>query len=189
MKGRPQPCYWDLVDALYEDFADHRLTPKGVGWPAGLNYPGGVAYDCAGGLDPYSWGIWGFDSLAGFGGMVSGFALVIWLFVLHRLAGPRIRWRAGGRIAVAGVAFAALMLVVQSRDPRAWGRVGPESGERYFFPSLARTATGDSVSGVEFAADEATEQPADQPSSEPTDAPSVPALSRALSRHVRAVSA
>ncbi len=62
--GSVQPCYWDLVDTLYEDFADHRLTPKGVGWPAGLNYPGGVDYDCAGGLDPYSWGIWGFDSLA-----------------------------------------------------------------------------------------------------------------------------
>ena len=71
--------------------------------------------------------------------------LVIWLFVLHRLAGPRIRWRGGGRIAVVGVAFAALMLVVQSRDPRAWGRVGPESGEQYFFPSLARTATGDFI--------------------------------------------
>ena len=63
--GTPQPCYWDLLDALYEDFADHRLTPKGVGWPAGLNYPGGVDYDCAGGLDPYSDGIWGFHSLAG----------------------------------------------------------------------------------------------------------------------------
>ena len=62
--GSVQPCYWDLVDDLYEDFAAHRLTPKGVGWPAGLNYPGGVAYDCDGGLDPYSWGIWGFDSLA-----------------------------------------------------------------------------------------------------------------------------
>ncbi len=63
--GAVQPCYWDLVDALYEDFADHRLTPKGVGWPAGLNYPGGVDYDCAGGLDPYSWGVWGFHSTAG----------------------------------------------------------------------------------------------------------------------------
>jgi hypothetical protein len=63
--GTVQPCYWDLLDALYEDFADHRLTPKGVGWPAGLNFPGGVEYDCAGGLDPYSWGMWGFHSLAG----------------------------------------------------------------------------------------------------------------------------
>ena len=63
--GSVQSCYWDLLDALYEDFADHRLTPKGVGWPAGLNYPGGVEYDCAGGLDPYTWGDWGFHSLAG----------------------------------------------------------------------------------------------------------------------------
>lgn len=62
--GSVQSCYWTLVDALYEDFADHRLTPKGVGWPAGLNYPGGVEYDCNGNLDPDAWGIWGFGSLA-----------------------------------------------------------------------------------------------------------------------------
>lgn len=62
--GDVQECYWDLVDALYEDFADHRLTPKGVGWPAGLNYPGGVEYDCNGKLSPDAWGIWGFGSLA-----------------------------------------------------------------------------------------------------------------------------
>ncbi len=62
--GSPQACYWDLVDALYEDFADHRLTPKGVGWPAGLNYPGGVEYDCAGTLSPDAWGDWDFHTLA-----------------------------------------------------------------------------------------------------------------------------
>ncbi|MBN1609529.1 MAG: DUF4091 domain-containing protein [Polyangiaceae bacterium] len=62
--GDVQPCYWDLVDALYQDFADHRLVPKGVGWPAGLNYPGGVEYDCKGKLDPQSWGEWGFSDLA-----------------------------------------------------------------------------------------------------------------------------
>ncbi len=61
--GSVQPGYWTLVDALYEDFADHRLTPKGVGWPAGLNYPGGVEYDCNGNLQPDAWGIWGFGSL------------------------------------------------------------------------------------------------------------------------------
>ncbi|MBN1656808.1 MAG: DUF4091 domain-containing protein [Anaerolineae bacterium] len=60
--GSVQPCYWTLVDALYQDFADHRLVPKSVGWPAGLNYPGGVAYDCNGGLDPDAWGEWGFGS-------------------------------------------------------------------------------------------------------------------------------
>ena len=78
-------------------------------------------------------------------GHVSSGLVLIWLFILHRLAGPRIRWRVGGRIAVVGVAFALVMLFVQSRDPRAWGRVGPESGEQYFFPSLARTATGDFI--------------------------------------------
>jgi tetratricopeptide (TPR) repeat protein len=68
-----------------------------------------------------------------------------WLFVLHRLAGPRINWRAGLRwAAVAGV-FAAVMLVVHAQDPRQWNVKGPASGEKYFFPSLARTATGDFI--------------------------------------------
>jgi hypothetical protein len=62
--GSVKPCYWALVDALYEDFADHRLTPKGVGWPAGLNYPGGVEYDCNGKLSPDAWGEWDFQTLA-----------------------------------------------------------------------------------------------------------------------------
>lgn len=65
ISGSVQACYWDLVDAIYEDFADHRLTPKGVGWPAGLNYPGGVEYACASGvLDPDVWGDWDFHTLA-----------------------------------------------------------------------------------------------------------------------------
>ena len=63
--GSVQPCYWDLVDALYEQFARDRLVPKGVGWPAGLNYPGGVEYDCNGNLDPDAWGDWDFETLAG----------------------------------------------------------------------------------------------------------------------------
>jgi hypothetical protein len=60
--GRVHECYWDLVDALYEDFADHRLTPKGVGWPAGLNFD----YDCdTGVLDPNNGGNeWYFESTA-----------------------------------------------------------------------------------------------------------------------------
>jgi len=62
--GGVHPCYWNLVDTLYEDHADHRLTPKGVGWPAGLNYPGGVDYDCNGDLDPDALGDWDFHTLA-----------------------------------------------------------------------------------------------------------------------------
>ena len=65
-----------------------------------------------------------------------------WLFVLHRLAGKAIRWRAGLAIAGLAGATAAAMVLVQAQDPRAWNLAGPASGERYFYPSLARTASG-----------------------------------------------
>src|SRR5579871_1041787 len=68
--------------------------------------------------------------------------IAAWLFVLHRLAGKRINWRIGGRWAGFAAAFALIMVVVQAQDPRRWGEKGPASGEQYFFPSLARTATG-----------------------------------------------
>ncbi len=66
----------------------------------------------------------------------------VWLFVLHRLAGKRINWRIGGRIAAAAAVLVGIGLVLQFQDPRAWNVEGPASGEQYFFPSLARTASG-----------------------------------------------
>ncbi|MCH2142108.1 MAG: hypothetical protein MK077_03820 [Phycisphaerales bacterium] len=71
--------------------------------------------------------------------------LVIWLFILHRLAGRRIKWRIG--LAWGGVAatFAVVMLVLQSQDPRQWNVEGNEAGDEYFFPSLARTVSGDFI--------------------------------------------
>ena len=71
--------------------------------------------------------------------------LVAWLFILHRLAGPRINWRFGGAVAGFTGLFAVAMLVLQAQDPRQWNVVGPASGEKYFFPSLARTATGNFI--------------------------------------------
>ena len=68
-----------------------------------------------------------------------------WLFVLHRLAGKRINWRVGRRWSAVATVFGAVMLVWQAQDPRSWEVAGPESGEQYFFPSLARTATGDFI--------------------------------------------
>lgn len=67
---------------------------------------------------------------------------VAWLFVLHRLAGKRINWRAGAWVGGFAAALTAVALVIQLKDPRQWNQVGPESGEAYFFPSLARTASG-----------------------------------------------
>ena len=63
--GSVQGCYWTVVDALKQDFINHRLIPKGVAWPAGLNYPGGIEYDCNGHLDADAWGVWDFATLGG----------------------------------------------------------------------------------------------------------------------------
>ncbi|MGB0717218.1 MAG: tetratricopeptide repeat protein, partial [Phycisphaerae bacterium] len=71
--------------------------------------------------------------------------LVIWLFILHRLAGKKIKWRVGILGGLTATGFAALMLLFHSNDPREWGAVGPASGEQYFFPSLARTSTGNFI--------------------------------------------
>ncbi len=68
-----------------------------------------------------------------------------WIYILHRLAGPKIKWRVGVTWATVAGLFALVMVLFHSQDPRQWNVVGPESGEQYFFPSLARTATGDFI--------------------------------------------
>lgn len=67
---------------------------------------------------------------------------VIWLYVLHRLAGPRIKWGLAIRMSAAVGAVVAAMIFLNSRDPRRWNVAGPNEGIQYFQPSLARTATG-----------------------------------------------
>ena len=68
-----------------------------------------------------------------------------WLYWLHRLVGPKIKWRLGA--AYAGVVAAAIggMVWLHAQDPRHWHAVGPEEGRQYFEPSLARTATGNYI--------------------------------------------
>ncbi|HUG70304.1 MAG TPA: multiheme c-type cytochrome [Pirellulaceae bacterium] len=68
--------------------------------------------------------------------------IVAWLYWLHRLSGPRIKWRIG--LSYAGfVGIIVLMMVgMHTQDPRQWYAQGPESGVKYFEPSLARTTTG-----------------------------------------------
>jgi tetratricopeptide (TPR) repeat protein len=68
-----------------------------------------------------------------------------WLFVLHRLAGRRIKWKIGLRWAGVAGLFATLMLILQAQDPRKWNEVGNPEGVQYFFPSLARTVSGDFI--------------------------------------------
>jgi tetratricopeptide (TPR) repeat protein len=68
-----------------------------------------------------------------------------WIFVLHRLAGTRIKWRVGVRWATVGAVFAVGMVILHSRHPQVWDVVGPKQGEKYFFPALARTSTGNFI--------------------------------------------
>jgi len=69
----------------------------------------------------------------------------VWLYVLHRLAGPKIKWKYG--VAYTGAVAAAVVIIaaLHSQDPRQWNVIGPQAGEAYFQPSLARTATGNFI--------------------------------------------
>ncbi|NGP54405.1 multiheme c-type cytochrome [Thioalkalivibrio sp. XN8] len=78
--------------------------------------------------------------------------LCVWLFVLHRLAGPRIRWRSGLLIAGPGLAAAAVLVAFQVHGLRA----GPAGGndDAQFAPSLMATATGEHIPARELMMDE-----------------------------------
>ncbi|MCH2138260.1 MAG: hypothetical protein MK074_04335 [Phycisphaerales bacterium] len=71
--------------------------------------------------------------------------VAVWLYLLHRLVGVPMRWRVGAAWAGLGTVLAVVMVLLQSQDPRAWNTVGNPDGDEYFFPSLARTVTGDFI--------------------------------------------
>lgn len=69
-----------------------------------------------------------------------------WFYWLHRLVGQRIKWRIG--VAYLGLVGASILVMIglKSQDPRQWNVAGPKEGsDKYFFPSLARTATGNFI--------------------------------------------
>ena len=70
----------------------------------------------------------------------------LWLYWLHRLSGPKIRWKLGAGY-LGGVAVAAGgMILLHNQDPRQWNQAGPKEGsDKYFYPSLSRTSTGNFI--------------------------------------------
>jgi tetratricopeptide (TPR) repeat protein len=70
--------------------------------------------------------------------------LAVWLYVLHRLAGPRIKWQMGLRWgAVVGVAVIGMVLL-HSAHPKK-NQIGSVEEKKYFLPSMARTASGNFI--------------------------------------------
>ncbi|HYE31018.1 MAG TPA: multiheme c-type cytochrome [Methylomirabilota bacterium] len=80
--------------------------------------------------------------------------VAVWLYILHRLAGPRIKWKVGLSWAGAVAAMVVLMVSLHKQDPRKWNVAGPKEGEKYFKPSLARTATGNFIPAKTLMMDE-----------------------------------
>ncbi len=69
----------------------------------------------------------------------------IWLYWLHRLAGPRIKWRLGLAYAGAVATVVIGMVILHAQDPREWFAQRSREGEKYFQPSLARTSSGNFI--------------------------------------------
>ncbi len=63
----------------------------------------------------------------------------VWLYVLHRRAGPAIKWKWGYAWGGAVAAFVGAMLYMHSADPRKWYAQGSPEGEKYFEPARSRT--------------------------------------------------
>ena len=70
--------------------------------------------------------------------------LAAWLYILHRLAGPRIKWQMGLRWGAAVVVVVVAMVALHSAHPKK-NRSGSLEGRKYFEPSLARTASGNFI--------------------------------------------
>jgi tetratricopeptide (TPR) repeat protein len=67
--------------------------------------------------------------------------LAMWLYVLHRMAGPRIKWRVGLRWGLAVGAITLAMVLLHSAHPTK-NQAASKEGRKYFEPSLAQTASG-----------------------------------------------
>src|SRR5262249_49963788 len=68
--------------------------------------------------------------------------LAVVVYVMHRRAGPDIKWKWGPAWGGPVGVFVVVMLRMHSADPRAWYAVGSPEGLKYFDPSKTRTVGG-----------------------------------------------
>ncbi len=65
-------------------------------------------------------------------------------YLVHRRAGPPLKWQWAAAWAAAVAGFTVVMASLH-HQPLNWGRPGPREGARYFFPSAIRTASGNFI--------------------------------------------
>ena len=82
----------------------------------------------------------------------------IWIYCLHRLAGPPIKWRMGLGYGITVVAATVALVLLRNSDPSQWFQVGSVEGLKYFEPSLARTASGNFIPAQTLANDKYCQQ-------------------------------
>lgn len=70
---------------------------------------------------------------------------VVWLYIIHRLAGPPIKWRVGLSYAAVVAVVVGALVVLKLQDPRDLYAVGSPKSKDYFEPSLVRTRGGNFI--------------------------------------------
>jgi tetratricopeptide (TPR) repeat protein len=78
----------------------------------------------------------------------------IMAYVVHRRAGPPIKWKYGKQWAVGVCLLVGLLASMHLFDPRRFDQAGPVEGMQYFSPSLARTADGNFIPETALMMDE-----------------------------------
>lgn len=80
--------------------------------------------------------------------------LCVYVYIAHRRAGPKIRWRWAKAWAIGVGLFVAALAAFHFFDPRGYFHEGPAEGMQYFYPSEARTVTGKFIPAQSLMMDE-----------------------------------
>ena len=76
--------------------------------------------------------------------------IVVWLYVLHRLAGRRIRWRAGALVSLIAVVITLGGLLPSLFSETSESETLAVKQQERFFPSLAKTVDGDYLDAIQM---------------------------------------
>jgi tetratricopeptide (TPR) repeat protein len=80
--------------------------------------------------------------------------IAVVLYVLHRRAGPDLKWKWGAAWGGGVVVFVGVMCLMHSFNPHEWNAARSEEGLAYFHPSAARTDSGNFMNADTLMMDE-----------------------------------